>query len=100
MPLDSRLVKSAKDDVLLFCHETAPAHRIQGLSDLGIKVVPLEGDDARRLDLQDVLAELHSRNLTSLLVEAGSMVNGSFLTADFRSGAAPSPRGGRTNLGQ
>jgi len=83
MPLDSRLVKSAKDDVLLFCHETAPAHRIQGLSDLGIKVVPVEGDDARRLDLRAVLAELHSRNLTSLLVEAGSSVNGSFLAGDL-----------------
>ncbi len=82
-PLDSRLVKSAKDEVLLFCHETAPAHRIQGLSDLGIKVVPIEGDDARRLDLQAVLAELHSRNLTSLLVEAGSSVNGSFLAAEL-----------------
>lgn len=82
-PLDSRLVKSAKDDVLLFCHETASAHRIQGLSDLGIKVVPLEGDDARRLDLRAALAELQSRNLTSLLVEAGSTVNGSFLAADL-----------------
>ena len=81
MPLDSRLVKSAQDDVLLFCHETASAHRIQGLSELGIKVVPLEGDDARRLDLRAVLAELHSRNLTSVLVEAGATVNGSFFAA-------------------
>ena len=82
-PLDSRLVQSAKGDVLLFCHETAPAHRIQGLSDLGIEVVPLEGDDARRLNLRAALAELQSRNLTSLLVEAGSTVNGSFLAADL-----------------
>jgi len=82
-PLNSRLVQSAKDDVLLFCHETAPTHRIQGLSDRGIKVVPLEGDDARRLDLRAVLAELHNRNLTSLLVEAGSSINGSFLAANL-----------------
>jgi diaminohydroxyphosphoribosylaminopyrimidine deaminase/5-amino-6-(5-phosphoribosylamino)uracil reductase len=81
MPLDSRLVKSAEDDVLLFCHETAPAHRIQGLSELGIEVVPLEGGDARRLDLRAALVELRSRNLIGLLVEAGSTVNGSFLAA-------------------
>jgi diaminohydroxyphosphoribosylaminopyrimidine deaminase/5-amino-6-(5-phosphoribosylamino)uracil reductase len=82
-PLDSRLVQSAKDDVLLFCHETAPAHRIQGLSDLGIEVVPLEGDDGRRLNLRAALAELRTRNLISLLVEAGSTVNGSILAADL-----------------
>jgi len=82
-PLDSRLVKSAKGDVLLFCHETASAHRVQGLGDLGIEVVPLEGDDARRLSLSAALAELRSRNLRSLLVEAGSTVNGSFLAADL-----------------
>jgi diaminohydroxyphosphoribosylaminopyrimidine deaminase / 5-amino-6-(5-phosphoribosylamino)uracil reductase len=82
-PLDSQLVRSARHDVLLFCHETAPAHRIQGLSERGIDVVPLEGGDARRLDLRSALAELRSRNLISLLVEAGSAVNGSFLTADL-----------------
>jgi len=82
-PLDSRLVRSAQDDVLLFCHETAPAHRIQGLSERGIEVVPLEGGDARRLDLRAALAELQSRNLISLLIEAGSAVNGSFLAADL-----------------
>jgi diaminohydroxyphosphoribosylaminopyrimidine deaminase / 5-amino-6-(5-phosphoribosylamino)uracil reductase len=82
-PLDSQLVRSARHDVLLFCHETAPAHRIQGFSERGIDVVPLEGDDARGLDLCSALGELRSRNLISLLVEAGSATNGNFLTADL-----------------
>ena len=83
-PLDSRLVKSAKDDVLLFCHETASAHRIQGLSDLGIKVVPLEGDDARRTSIS-VPRSPSFRAATSraCLSKPGSTVNGSFLAADL-----------------
>jgi diaminohydroxyphosphoribosylaminopyrimidine deaminase / 5-amino-6-(5-phosphoribosylamino)uracil reductase len=79
-PLDSRLVNSAADDVLLLCHETAAPDRIDSLRKRGVEVVAFPGK-AGRLDLTAALATLSDRKLLSILVEAGTATNGSFLAA-------------------
>jgi diaminohydroxyphosphoribosylaminopyrimidine deaminase/5-amino-6-(5-phosphoribosylamino)uracil reductase len=79
-PLDSRLVRSNAGDVLLLCDETAPADNLRALLKHDIEIFPLPGKQGR-FDLSTVLAELHTRKLLSVLVEAGSAVNGSFLGA-------------------
>jgi diaminohydroxyphosphoribosylaminopyrimidine deaminase/5-amino-6-(5-phosphoribosylamino)uracil reductase len=79
-PLNSRIANSAANDVLLLCHQHAPADRIHSLRERGIEVVPFASDTGR-LDLSAILAELHSRKLLSILVEAGTAINGSFLEA-------------------
>jgi len=79
-PLDSQIVRSAASDVLVLCSETASAERMQDLLALGVGVVAVPAKFGR-LDVQAALEALRGRGLLSLLVEAGSAVNGSFLAA-------------------
>jgi diaminohydroxyphosphoribosylaminopyrimidine deaminase/5-amino-6-(5-phosphoribosylamino)uracil reductase len=74
-PLESRLVKTAKDDVLIFCSFAEEKKRRQ-LEERGICVeqVPL-GSSAGRPDLARIVARLGELDLTSLLIEGGALVN-------------------------
>jgi diaminohydroxyphosphoribosylaminopyrimidine deaminase/5-amino-6-(5-phosphoribosylamino)uracil reductase len=79
-PLDSQLVRSAANDVLILCHSSAPTDRMQALRERHIEVVALAGE-AVTLDLSAVIKTLEGRKLLSILVEAGTALNGSFLAA-------------------
>lgn len=79
-PLQSRLVRSAANDVLLLSHITAPSDRERALREHGVEVIAITGDNAA-LDLRAILATLEGRSLNSVLVEAGTAINGSFLAA-------------------
>ena len=74
-PLESRLVKTAKDDVLIFCSFAEEKKRRQ-LEEHGICVeqVPLGSSDGRP-DLARIVARLGELDLTSLLIEGGALVN-------------------------
>jgi diaminohydroxyphosphoribosylaminopyrimidine deaminase/5-amino-6-(5-phosphoribosylamino)uracil reductase len=78
IPLDSQLVRSADNDLLIFCGTTAPARKIAALEDAGVEVEPIVAHSGR-LSLPAVLADLHDRAIVSLLLECGSHLNGSFL---------------------
>jgi diaminohydroxyphosphoribosylaminopyrimidine deaminase/5-amino-6-(5-phosphoribosylamino)uracil reductase len=80
IPLDSKLVRSAADDLLVVCSNEAPLAAESALLALGVQVLRLPLHDGR-LDLNALLLALAARNITSVLVEAGSAVNGSFLHA-------------------
>jgi diaminohydroxyphosphoribosylaminopyrimidine deaminase/5-amino-6-(5-phosphoribosylamino)uracil reductase len=75
LPLESRLAQSAQEDVLVFC-ATADASRKQELESLGVRVEQIPGSPEGRLDLSAVLQRLGELEITSLLVEGGSHVNG------------------------
>jgi len=80
MPLDSRLVSTAKGDVLIFCGAQAPEDRIAALQSAGVEVeqvIAIEG----LLDLDAVLDNLGARKILSVLLECGSALNGAFLEA-------------------
>jgi diaminohydroxyphosphoribosylaminopyrimidine deaminase/5-amino-6-(5-phosphoribosylamino)uracil reductase len=74
-PLESRLVKTAKNDVLIFCSFAEEKKRRQ-LEEHGIRVeqVPLGSSDGRP-DLARIIARLGELELTSLLIEGGALVN-------------------------
>jgi diaminohydroxyphosphoribosylaminopyrimidine deaminase / 5-amino-6-(5-phosphoribosylamino)uracil reductase len=74
-PLESRLVKTAKDDVLIFCSFAEEKKRRQ-LEEHGIRVeqVPLGSSDGRP-DLARIISRLGELELTSLLIEGGALVN-------------------------
>jgi diaminohydroxyphosphoribosylaminopyrimidine deaminase / 5-amino-6-(5-phosphoribosylamino)uracil reductase len=74
-PLDSRLVKTSKDDVLIFCSFAEEKKRRQ-LEEHGIRVeqVPLGSSDGRP-DLARIVARLGELEITSLLIEGGALVN-------------------------
>jgi diaminohydroxyphosphoribosylaminopyrimidine deaminase/5-amino-6-(5-phosphoribosylamino)uracil reductase len=90
LPLDSRVVRTAREDLLVFCC-FVEEHKRRELEARGVRVVrvpmhqPLDdgtipfpsGAAVRdgRPDLQAVLAELGKLQLTSLIIEGGAMVN-------------------------
>jgi diaminohydroxyphosphoribosylaminopyrimidine deaminase/5-amino-6-(5-phosphoribosylamino)uracil reductase len=82
IPLSSKLVRSASNDLLILCGATAPATSIAALEKLGVEVAPIP-NQAEHLSLPAVLATLAERNLLSLLLECGSHLNGAFLTQNL-----------------
>ncbi len=83
MPLDSRIVQTAKDDVLVFC-SLAEEKRKQQLHDHGIQVeqVATAGMDGRP-DLHAICRFLAEREITSVMIEGGAFVNWEALASDL-----------------
>jgi diaminohydroxyphosphoribosylaminopyrimidine deaminase/5-amino-6-(5-phosphoribosylamino)uracil reductase len=79
-PLDSRLVQSASEDVLVVCDTEAEEAQFAMLEAAGIEVIRVHGV-AGGLDLGAVLNALGSRKILSVLLECGSKLNGAFLAA-------------------
>ncbi len=80
IPLTSKLVTTAEDDVLLFCAQDAPRPHEEALRAEGVEVVRLPSKDGQ-LDLEYVLAALAP--FRSVLLEAGKSLNTAFLTQDL-----------------
>jgi diaminohydroxyphosphoribosylaminopyrimidine deaminase / 5-amino-6-(5-phosphoribosylamino)uracil reductase len=75
LPRESRIVQTAKDDVLVFC-SFAEEKRKHQLQEQGIQVeqVASGGPDGRP-DLQAICRRLADREITSIMIEGGAMVN-------------------------
>ena len=74
-PLESRLVKTAKDDVLIFC-SFAEEKKKQELEKHGIRVEQVElGASDGRPDLKSVARRLGEMEIASLIIEGGALVN-------------------------
>jgi len=82
IPLGSRLVRRAANDVLIFCGSRAEPGRIAALQAAGIDVARID-ERSGRLDLADVLAALAERKILSLLLECGSRLNGTFIAQNL-----------------
>jgi diaminohydroxyphosphoribosylaminopyrimidine deaminase / 5-amino-6-(5-phosphoribosylamino)uracil reductase len=79
LPLNSRLVQSARElPLLVFTHQPDEAKRT-ALSANGAEVIECPLNNGGRLDLNFILAQLAARQLTSLLIEGGSEVAASFV---------------------
>ncbi|MGA2131412.1 MAG: bifunctional diaminohydroxyphosphoribosylaminopyrimidine deaminase/5-amino-6-(5-phosphoribosylamino)uracil reductase RibD [Bryobacteraceae bacterium] len=74
LPLDSQMVRSAADDVLLIGTSAAPAERRQGLESRGVRVLILDGRDGRS-DLRAAIEAVAQQQYLSVLIEAGAKVN-------------------------
>ncbi len=89
-PLDSTLVRTAalqstSSDLLILCSEDtthAPTERESALRAHNVDVLRIP-TVASRLDLNAALTALAERNILSVLVEAGSALNGAFLRANL-----------------
>jgi diaminohydroxyphosphoribosylaminopyrimidine deaminase/5-amino-6-(5-phosphoribosylamino)uracil reductase len=98
LPVDSRVVRTANYDVIAFCC-FAEEHKRQELESHGVIVeqVPIQqpledgtipfpsgaGAANGRPDLERVMAKLGEREITSLIIEGGAMVNWSALSAEI-----------------
>ncbi len=84
-PLDSTLVSSAADDLLILCSDDitlASADRESALRSRNVEVLRIPSAN-HHLDLHAAFKALAHRNILSVLVEAGSTLNGSLLRADL-----------------
>jgi diaminohydroxyphosphoribosylaminopyrimidine deaminase/5-amino-6-(5-phosphoribosylamino)uracil reductase len=78
IPLDSQLVRSANNDLLILCGSLASPAKAVALGSLGVEVDHIP-DHAGRLSLPAVLSTLAERDILSLLLECGSHLNGAFI---------------------
>jgi diaminohydroxyphosphoribosylaminopyrimidine deaminase / 5-amino-6-(5-phosphoribosylamino)uracil reductase len=80
LPLRSKLVASAAEvPVLVVASGEAPADRLEALREAGVEVAAPAGERTARL--ATALDELGRRGITSLLLEGGAELAGSFLEA-------------------
>lgn len=74
LPVDSKMVRSAKDDVLVVTTSASPEERRKALETAGAQVVVFDGPDGRT-DVRQLIGWLAERKYLSLMTEAGSRVN-------------------------
>ena len=74
IPVESKMVTSCREDVLVVTTSAASTDRRKRLESRGVRVEVLEGADGR-VDLGAVVQWLARENYQSLMIEAGSRVN-------------------------
>jgi diaminohydroxyphosphoribosylaminopyrimidine deaminase/5-amino-6-(5-phosphoribosylamino)uracil reductase len=80
LPPDARILRQRSTaPTLLACTLAAPPDRMAALQRAGAEIVRCR-TRAGRVDLKDLLRRLAGRGLTSMLVEGGARIHGSFLT--------------------
>jgi len=81
MPLESRVARTCRDDVLVLC-SFAEEKKRKELEQRGMRVeqVALGGPDGRP-DLKKIVARLGELDITSVVIEGGAMVNWAALSA-------------------
>lgn len=77
----ARIVKTADDDLLVFTGAPLRSAKARALANAGVEIVAAK-TRAGRIDLNAMMKELGKREILSLLLEAGSALNGAALTAD------------------
>jgi len=78
----SQIMRTVRDDVLVFTCANATGARAKKLAALGVEVVPVRSRKGRP-DLQSVLEGLGRRDILSLMLEAGPLLNQAVLEADL-----------------
>jgi diaminohydroxyphosphoribosylaminopyrimidine deaminase/5-amino-6-(5-phosphoribosylamino)uracil reductase len=76
----SRIVKTADNDVLVFTNQALGLKRSRALQNLGVEVAPVRSLGGW-IHLEEVLAELGRREILSVMLEAGPTLNGAALAA-------------------
>jgi diaminohydroxyphosphoribosylaminopyrimidine deaminase / 5-amino-6-(5-phosphoribosylamino)uracil reductase len=82
VPLKSKLVKSAKGDVLVFTTQDTKSAKARALAKAGIEVFHTRSRRGH-VCLDTVLAELGRREILHVILEAGAALNGSALQSDI-----------------
>ena len=82
LPLGAKLLRNAEKAVLLLASHEAPEARATALRHAGAEVMRLPSS-AGMLDLSAAFASLRDIPVRSLMVEAGSMLNGTLLAHDL-----------------
>jgi diaminohydroxyphosphoribosylaminopyrimidine deaminase/5-amino-6-(5-phosphoribosylamino)uracil reductase len=78
-PADSIVVCSDPDQTLIVHTPDAPHDRRRRFANAGVHLMEIDSDPSARIDLRTLVANLARRNVTSLLVEGGATIHGSFV---------------------
>ncbi len=78
LPLNSKLVKSAQNDVLIFTSQRADSPKARALVRAGVEVFQVRSRNGH-VDLHAVIRELGLREMLNVLLEAGAELNGAAL---------------------
>jgi diaminohydroxyphosphoribosylaminopyrimidine deaminase/5-amino-6-(5-phosphoribosylamino)uracil reductase len=78
LPLDSQIVRTAADDVLVFTLRPAESTAARRLAGRGVRVLRIAGRGGH-VDPAAALAELGRQGILSVLAEAGARINGALL---------------------
>ncbi len=81
LPVDSRLVRSAHDDLLIF-HATNDSDRARALASVGVRLELLDAVDGH-LSLPRVMERLGEMQVLSAMLEAGSRLNSAALASQI-----------------
>jgi diaminohydroxyphosphoribosylaminopyrimidine deaminase/5-amino-6-(5-phosphoribosylamino)uracil reductase len=79
LPLKSRIVQTADDDLLVFTAATLDSPKARKLQKEGVELLRVRAN-RRRIDLKSVLSELGKRDILSVLLESGPSLNGAALS--------------------
>jgi len=82
LPLKSKLVKSAKGDVIVFTTQRTDSPKARALARAGVEVVRLPAR-AGHADLRKALSDLGKREILHVVLEAGAKLNGAALQSDL-----------------
>jgi diaminohydroxyphosphoribosylaminopyrimidine deaminase / 5-amino-6-(5-phosphoribosylamino)uracil reductase len=82
IPPRSNIAKCADHDVILFTTQPQNSARAARLAKRGVEIVRIRARQDRP-DLREVLRELGRREILSVILEAGSELNGAMLDADL-----------------
>ena len=80
LPLKSRIVQSADDDLLVFTAASLKSAKARKLQNAGVELLELKSRSGR-IDLSAALRDLGRRDILSVLLEAGPTLNGEALSA-------------------
>ncbi|MDE3195503.1 MAG: bifunctional diaminohydroxyphosphoribosylaminopyrimidine deaminase/5-amino-6-(5-phosphoribosylamino)uracil reductase RibD [Acidobacteriota bacterium] len=80
LPPDSKMVQSARNDLLVATTSAASAERRKALEGQGVEVRSFDGKGGR-VDIRDVISLLGHKGYRSVMIEAGSKVNWTALEA-------------------
>ncbi len=82
LPLESKLVQTANDDLIVLCAEPNPERR-RALEALHIRVEQIDTEpNSNRIPLKRALKRLGELEITSAMLEAGSQLNASAIAHD------------------
>lgn len=82
MPANSEIARSASSDVVLFTAQSQNPARTARLAKRGVEIIRVRPRNGHT-DLRAVLRELGRREILSVILEAGSELNGAMLDADL-----------------
>ena len=80
LPIESRLVSSCQNDVVVVTTSAATSEKRRGMEDAGVKLLVFDGPFGRA-DVRQAIEWLGGQKMLSVIVEAGSHLNWSVLEA-------------------